>query len=41
MGNEMDDIFALTRLLVEADKYNMVGVSSTHFNKADLVVFDY
>lgn len=41
MGNEMDDIFALTRLLVEADKYDIVGVSSAHFNNADLVVFDH
>ena len=40
MGNEMDDIFALTRLLVEADKYDIVGVSSTHFNNADMLVFD-
>ena len=40
MGNEMDDIFALTRLLVEADKYDIVGVSSTHFNNADILVFD-
>lgn len=41
MGNEMDDIFALTRLLIEADKYDIVGVSSAHFNNADLVVFDH
>jgi inosine-uridine nucleoside N-ribohydrolase len=41
MGNEMDDIFALTRLLTEADKYDIVGVSSAHFNNADLVVFDH
>jgi inosine-uridine nucleoside N-ribohydrolase len=40
MGNEMDDIFALTRLLVEADKYDIVGISSAHFNNADLLVFD-
>ena len=40
MGNEMDDIFALTRLLVEADKYDIVGVSSSHFNNADMLVFD-
>jgi purine nucleosidase len=26
MGNEMDDIYALTRLLVEADKYRFVVV---------------
>ncbi len=40
MGNEMDDIFALTRLLMENDKYDIVGVSSAHFNNADLLVFD-
>lgn len=40
MGNEMDDIFALTRLLVEANKYDIVGVSSAHFNNADLLVFE-
>ena len=40
MGNEMDDIFALTRLLVEAEKYDIVGVSSAHFNNADMLVFD-
>lgn len=41
MGNEMDDIFASTRLLIEADKYDIVGVSSAHFNNADLLVFDH
>jgi len=40
MGNEMDDIFALTRLLVEAEKYDIAGVSSAHFNNADMLVFD-
>ncbi len=40
MGNEMDDIFALSRLLVESDKYDIVGVSSAHFNNADLLVFE-
>ena len=40
MGNEMDDIFALSRMLMETDKYDIVGVSSAHFNNADLVVFD-
>ena len=40
MGNEMDDIFALTRLLVEAEKYDIVGVSSAHFNNADMLVFE-
>jgi purine nucleosidase len=40
MGNEMDDIFALSRLLMETEKYDIVGVSSAHFNNADLVVFE-
>ena len=40
MGNEMDDIFALTRLLVEADKYDIVGVSSAHFNNVDLLSYE-
>jgi purine nucleosidase len=40
MGNEMDDIYALSRMLVESDKYDIVGVSSAHFNNADLLVFD-
>ncbi|MES2520326.1 MAG: nucleoside hydrolase [Bacteroidota bacterium] len=40
MANEMDDIYALTRILVEADKYDVVGVSSAHFNNADLLVLD-
>ena len=37
MANEMDDIFALTRLLVDADKYEIMGVSSAHFNNVDLM----
>jgi purine nucleosidase len=40
MGNEMDDIYALSRVLIESDKYDIVGVSSSHFNNADLLVFD-
>jgi purine nucleosidase len=40
MGNEMDDIYALSRILVEVDKYDIVGVSSSHFNNADLLVFE-
>jgi purine nucleosidase len=40
MGNEMDDIYALSRMLVESDKYEIVGVSSAHFNNADLLVFE-
>jgi purine nucleosidase len=40
MGNEMDDIYAITRLLVEADKYDIVGVSSAHFINVDLMLYD-
>jgi purine nucleosidase len=40
MGNEMDDIFALTRMLMEADKYDIVGVSSAHFNNVDLLSYE-
>lgn len=39
-GNEMDDVFALVRLLWEADKLDIVGVSSAHFNNADLLTFE-
>ncbi len=38
-GNEMDDVFAIIRLLW-AEDINVVGLSSAHFNNADLVVFD-
>jgi purine nucleosidase len=40
MGNEMDDIFALSRMLMETDKYDIVGVSSTHFNNVDLLSYE-
>lgn len=40
MGNEMDDIYALTRLLVESDKYDILGVSSAHFINIDLMLYD-
>ncbi|MCU0470504.1 MAG: nucleoside hydrolase [Arcicella sp.] len=40
MGNEMDDIYAISRLLVEADKFNIVGVSSAHFINVDLMLYD-
>jgi purine nucleosidase len=40
MGNEMDDIFALSRILMETDKYDIVGVSSAHFNNVDLLSYE-
>ncbi|MDZ7898991.1 MAG: nucleoside hydrolase [Arcicella sp.] len=40
MGNEMDDNYALTRLLVEADKHDIVGISSAHFINVDLMLYD-
>ena len=40
MGNEMDDIYAIARLLVEADKYDIVGVSSAHFINVDLMLYE-
>lgn len=38
-GNEMDDIYALARILGEPN-FEVVGVSSAHFNNPDLVAFD-
>ena len=38
-GNEMDDIYALARIL-EDTSVEVIGLSSAHFNNADLVVFD-
>lgn len=38
-GNEMDDVYALYRLLCEPD-LDLLGMSSAHFNNADLVAFD-
>ncbi|MBC7721905.1 MAG: nucleoside hydrolase, partial [Pedobacter sp.] len=38
-GNETDDIYALVRLLKEPS-IEVVGVSSAHFNNADLVAFE-
>ncbi len=40
MGNEMDDVWAAARLLAEKDKYEIVAMSSAHFNNADLLTFD-
>lgn len=38
-GNETDDIYALARLLADPS-IEVVGVSSAHFNNADLVAFE-
>jgi purine nucleosidase len=39
-GNEMDDVFAIVRLLWAKDQVDIMGLSSAHFNNADLVAFD-
>jgi purine nucleosidase len=39
-GNEMDDVYAIIRLLWAKDQVEIMGLSSSHFNNADLVVFD-
>ncbi|TCN59566.1 nucleoside hydrolase [Flavobacterium circumlabens] len=38
-GNETDDVYAIVRLLNEPS-INLIGLSSAHFNNADLVAFD-
>ncbi|MFC3879407.1 nucleoside hydrolase [Algoriphagus namhaensis] len=38
-GNEMDDLYAIAHL-VKSDKINLIGLSSAHFNNADLNVFE-
>ncbi len=38
-GNEMDDLYAIVRL-VKDTTVEMVGLSSAHFNNADLLVFE-
>lgn len=38
-GNEMDDIYAIARLLAD-NSIDITGLSSAHFNNPDLVVFD-
>lgn len=38
-GNETDDVYAIIRLLAEPS-VEVVGLSSAHFNNADLVAFD-
>jgi purine nucleosidase len=39
-GNEMDDVWAIVRLLWAKDKVDVMGLSSAHFNNADLIAFD-
>lgn len=38
-GNEMDDLYAIVRLVKEP-KVFLIGISSAHFNNPDLLVFD-
>ncbi|QHW00374.1 nucleoside hydrolase [Spirosoma endbachense] len=38
-GNETDDVYAIVRLLAEPS-IDVVGLSSAHFNNADLIAFD-
>ncbi len=38
-GNEMDDLYAIVRLAKEPS-IDLVGLSSAHFNNADLLVFE-
>lgn len=38
-GNEMDDLYAIVRLVKEPD-IELVGLSSAHFNNPDLLVFE-
>ncbi len=39
-GNEMDDVFAIIRLLWATNEVDVVGLSSAHFNNADLLTFE-
>jgi inosine-uridine nucleoside N-ribohydrolase len=38
-GNEMDDLYAIVRLVKEAS-IELIGLSSAHFNNPDLLVFE-
>jgi purine nucleosidase len=38
-GNEMDDLYAIARLLI-APQVHLIGLSSAHFNNPDLLVFE-
>jgi len=39
-GNEMDDVFAIVRLLWATNKVDVMGLSSAHFNNADLLTYE-
>lgn len=39
-GNEMDDVYAIIRLLWAKDQVDIMGLSSAHFNNADLLTFE-
>jgi inosine-uridine nucleoside N-ribohydrolase len=39
-GNEMDDVYAIIRLLWAKDELDIIGLSSAHFNNADLLSFE-
>jgi purine nucleosidase len=39
-GNEMDDVYAIVRLLWANGERDIVGLSSAHFNNADLLAFE-
>jgi len=38
-GNEMDDLYAIVRL-VKASQIDLIGLSSAHYNNPDLLVFE-
>ncbi|MGL4632247.1 MAG: nucleoside hydrolase [Leadbetterella sp.] len=38
-GNEMDDVWAIARLLYAKDKVDIIGISSAHFNNPDLLTY--
>ena len=38
-GNEMDDLYAIVRL-VKTPSIDLIGLSSAHFNNPDLLVFE-
>lgn len=38
-GNEMDDLYAIARVLKD-DQIELIGLSSAHFNNPDLLVFE-
>jgi purine nucleosidase len=39
-GNEMDDVYAIVRLLWAHKELDIVGISSAHFNNVDLLTFE-